>query len=314
MRVASFPAGYMTTDQGSPGSSGDTEEQADSGEPTDSGESVDRGESADRAAPTDTGVRTDRADPVDRQDPIESEYDGVIGEIERAIRYPAEGDEFVKTILIGGLLSLFSVLIVPLFLLAGYVVHVLDRTADGDETPPTFDEWGELAVTGIKAVVIGFAYTLVPAIVGGLIVLVGIVGIGAGGDGALAGLGVLGILVGGFVWFALAIVVAYLLPAAVANFAQERSIGSGFDVARLKTIWLSRSYAIAWGTMVLVLVIGGFVAAILNVVPVLGTIVGAFVGFHFGIAAYSVIGRSWHEFPVDGGVEQETTVSSVAGR
>ncbi|WP_459820774.1 DUF4013 domain-containing protein [Halorubrum luteum] len=304
----------MTTDQGSPGSSGDTEEQADSGEPTDSGESVDRGESADRAAPTDTGVRTDRADPVDRQDPIESEYDGVIGEIERAIRYPAEGDEFVKTILIGGLLSLFSVLIVPLFLLAGYVVHVLDRTADGDETPPTFDEWGELAVTGIKAVVIGFAYTLVPAIVGGLIVLVGIVGIGAGGDGALAGLGVLGILVGGFVWFALAIVVAYLLPAAVANFAQERSIGSGFDVARLKTIWLSRSYAIAWGTMVLVLVIGGFVAAILNVVPVLGTIVGAFVGFHFGIAAYSVIGRSWHEFPVDGGVEQETTVSSVAGR
>ena len=308
MRVASFPAGYMTTDQGSPGSSGDTEEQADSGEPTDSGES------ADREAPTDTGVRTDRADPVDRQDPIESEYDGVIGEIERAIRYPAEGDEFVKTILIGGLLSLFSVLIVPLFLLAGYVVHVLDRTADGDETPPTFDEWGELAVTGIKAVVIGFAYTLVPAIVGGLIVLVGIVGIGAGGDGALAGLGVLGILVGGFVWFALAIVVAYLLPAAVANFAQERSIGSGFDVARLKTIWLSRSYAIAWGTMVLVLVIGGFVAAILNVVPVLGTIVGAFVGFHFGVAAYSVIGRSWHEFPVGGGVERETTVSSVAGR
>lgn len=41
------------------------------------------------------------------------------------------------------------------------------------------------------------------------------------------------------------------------------------------------------------LLIGGLVTAVLNVVPVLGTIAGAFVGFYFAVAAYSVIGHTW---------------------
>lgn len=234
---------------------------------------------------------------------IGSEHDGLIGEIESAVRYPAESDDVVKTVLIGGLLTIFGFLLVPLFVLAGYLVRVFDRTAAGDEVPPTFDDFGEMTVTGVKAAVIALVYGFVPLLVGGGVVLVGIVGIGAGGDGLLGGLGVLGVLVGGMAWFVLALLVAYLLPAALANFARTRSVGSGFDFGTLKPIWTSRSYALAWGTTLVVLLIGGVVAGVLNVVPILGTIAGAFVGFYFSVAAYSVIGRSWDGFPVDGRVD-----------
>jgi len=160
-----------------------------------------------------------------------------------------------------------------------------------------------MTVTGIKAAVIGIAYGFIPLLVGVGGVLVGIVGIGVGGDGALGGLGVIGILLGGILSFALALLVGYLLPAALANFARTRSIGSGFDVGTLKPIWTSRSYAVAWVAMFAVLLIGGLVAAVLNVVPILGTIAGAFVGFYFSVAAYSVIGRSWPSFSSVGEIE-----------
>ncbi|MDZ5810164.1 DUF4013 domain-containing protein [Halorubrum sp. AD140] len=203
----------------------------------------------------------------------------------------------MKIVLIGGLLTVFGFLIVPLFVLAGYLVRVFEHTAAGDEGPPAFDEFGELAVTGAKAAVIGIAYGFIPLLVGGAGVLVGILGIGVGGDGALSGLGALTVLIAGLVWFALALLVGYLLPAALANFAQTRSIGSGFDVGTLKPIWTSRSYAVAWAIMFAVLLIGGFVAGVLNAVPILGTVAGAFVGFYFSVAAYSVIGRLWGSFP-----------------
>lgn len=135
-----------------------------------------------------------------------------------------------------------------MFILAGYFIRVLNRTAGGDEVPPVFDEWGELAVTGLQAVLIGVAYALVPTILGGGVVAIGI---GLSGDGSLDGLGVAAVLVGGLLWTLLSFVVAYLLPAALVNFARTRSLGAGFAFGTLKPIWLSRSYAVAWGTMLL---------------------------------------------------------------
>jgi len=180
------------------------------------------------------------------------------------------------------------------FILAGYFIRVLNRTG-GDEVPPVFDEWGELAVTGLQAVLIGVAYALVPTILGGGVVAIGI---GLSGDGSLDGLGVAAVLVGGLLWTLLSFVVAYLLPAALVNFARTRSLGAGFAFGTLKPIWLSRSYAVAWGTMLLVALLGGIVAGVLNVVPILGQIAGVFVGFYAAVAAYSVIGRAWEDLPV----------------
>jgi len=113
------------------------------------------------------------------------------------------------------------------------------------------------SVTGLQAVLIGVAYALVPTILGGGVVAIGI---GLSGDGSLDGLGVAAVLVGGLLWTLLSFVVAYLLPAALVNFARTRSLGAGFAFGTLKPIWLSRSYAVAWGTMLLVALLGGIVA------------------------------------------------------
>jgi len=77
----------------------------------------------DRTEPTTT--RTERA--------------GIAGDVEAALRYPAGGDDPVRTVGIGGVLSLLSVLIVPLVLLAGDVVRVLGHAMAGDDRPPAFD-------------------------------------------------------------------------------------------------------------------------------------------------------------------------------
>lgn len=230
---------------------------------------------------------------TDRRVASHDERSGVIAGVQEAIRYPAQSDDAVRTVAIGGLLVLFGFLVVPLLAVGGYAVRVLDRTASGDDAPPTFDEWGELIVTGLKAFVIGFAYMLLPTIVGGGVFLVGVLGVGVSGDGAIAGLGLLGAMLGGLLWFALSLLVAYLVPAALANFAETRRLGAGFDLETLRPVWFSRTYALGWVTTFLVLLIGGLVSAVLNVVPVLGAIAGAFVGFYFAVAAYSVIGHTW---------------------
>jgi hypothetical protein len=104
-------------------------------------------------------------------------------------------------------------------------------------------------------------------------------------------------VLGGLVWLALSVFVAYLLPAALANFAETRSMSAAFDVGALKPVWFSRTYAVGWVTMMLVALIGGIVIAVLNIVPLLGTVAAAFVGFYVGVAAYAVLGRTWTAVP-----------------
>ncbi len=214
--------------------------------------------------------------------------------ISEAVRYLKESDDAVRTVLIGGVLTLFAFLIVPLFAVAGYLVRVLDRTARGDEEPPVFDDWGALITEGAKASAIAFAYALVPTVVlvaflasGGLL--------GATGSDALGALGGLAALVGGLLWLALSLLVAYAVPAALANFAETRRIGAGFELSTMRRVLADKTYATGWLTAVAILVGGGVVSSLLSVVPLLGFVAGAFVGFYAGVTAYYVIGRTWGE-------------------
>lgn len=214
--------------------------------------------------------------------------------ISEAIRYLNESDDAVTTVLLGGVLTLFAFLLVPLFAVAGYLVRVLDRTANGDDEAPRFDDWGELIVDGAKASVIAFVYALVPTIVllaflvsGGLL--------GASGSDVLGAIGGIGVFVGLLVWLALTLLVAYAVPAALANFAETRHIGAGFEPATMRRVLVDRTYATGWLTAFAIIVVGGVVSSLLNVVPLLGFIASAFVGFYVAVAAYYVIGHTWGE-------------------
>jgi hypothetical protein len=210
-----------------------------------------------------------------------------------ALEYPRRSEKVLETVLIGGVLTLLSFLLVPLVFLAGYLIRVLDRTAHGDEEPPVFDDWRELGVDGLKALAVGIVYGLVPAVVVGVLVLIS--GLGFMGGDAMATLGFLGLLVSFLAGIVLTLAVAYLAPAALANVAEHRTIGAGFDLAELKPVWTSATYATGWLWALAVIFVGIVVAGVIGMVPVLGQIAGAFVGFYAGVAAYSIIGRTWGE-------------------
>jgi hypothetical protein len=161
-------------------------------------------------------------------------------------------DEAVTTVVIGGLCTFLSFLIVPQVVVLGYVVRVL--RADDDDRPPAFDRLGSLLVDGTKAYVIWLAWMIVPLAVD--------VGLNGGNlepgeaTGWLLGWvlapGVVSIAIdfgverAGFLeWYrswepyVVLLLVLYVLPGALANFAARGTLRAGFfdDGLKRKVDW-----------------------------------------------------------------------------
>lgn len=209
--------------------------------------------------------------------------------LSESLTYLKDSDDALKTSIIGGLCLLFGFLLLPLFLVWGYVVRVLDRTSRGDDEAPGFEDWGDLTVDGAKAVAILLAYSLVPAFLGG--VLFGGVWLATGGTPG--SIGAIGFVLAGALTLAAFVAAAYVSPAAIANFASDRRLGAGFDVDDLRPVLATGTYATGWLLAFGIVVVGSFVSGILNAVPFVGTVLGAIVAFYALVAAYSVIGHTW---------------------
>ena len=198
--------------------------------------------------------------------------------LDEAVRYPTRSDSWIKTVLIGGILIFFGFLLVPLFLVYGYIVRSIGAVLADDPSPPEFDEWGELFVDGALAWIISIVYLLVPLLVAGFTVGGSIAAVATGSEiGAAAGAG--GLLVGLTISTILSLAFGYLAVVAIVNFARERQFGAAFDLDVIKTVALDRDYAIAWLVSVGVFLIAGVVSSI----PFVGWIITPFVSFYAAI-------------------------------
>ena len=83
--------------------------------------------------------------------------------ISDSLRYPSS--DWIK-VLILGVLFIISFLIIPLFLAMGYMFRVIKASLAGVEELPTFDEWGEMFVDGIKLFLVYLIYSLPAIIIG----------------------------------------------------------------------------------------------------------------------------------------------------
>ena len=81
--------------------------------------------------------------------------------ISDSIKYPSRD---WKKVIILGLLFVISFLIIPLFLLYGYLFRVIKASLAGVEELPDFEEWGEMLIDGIKLFFVYIIY-LLPAII-----------------------------------------------------------------------------------------------------------------------------------------------------
>jgi hypothetical protein len=207
-----------------------------------------------------------------------------------ALSFPRQSDDWLPTLLIGGVLSILGFLIVPIFIVQGYYVRVLRAVARGDDTVPSFTDWGDLIVDGVKLFVIILVYGLllvVPVLV--ILTVAGVGGYAAGGGvgAALAG-GVA--IIGGLVVLALALVVAYITPAAAANFAVEGRFGAAFDFSTVFGAAFTSDYAMAWLLALVVGIVGGLVGGALTFL-----IVGIFVLFYVQVSTFYLFGRGFAE-------------------
>lgn len=207
-------------------------------------------------------------------------------DIETAVMYPMESEDWVKTILIGGILSLLSFLIIPAILLYGYIIQLIRARFEGQSEPLAFDDWGSLFTDGIQAVAIGIIYLLIPAIVGFVTVGGSLLAIATGTrTGAATGLG--GLVVGFGITTVLSLVFGYIAVAALLNFADKGEFSAGFDFGIIKSLVLSSDYAIAWVAAIAVFFIASVISGVLNAIPLLGAIVSAFIFFYAQmVAAY----------------------------
>lgn len=201
---------------------------------------------------------------------------GLLDMFSEALEYPLEGDDYTP-LLIGSVLAFFSWLVIPAIILNGYYLSVIRTSYDGQRSPPQFEEWGDLFLTGLVGAIISIVYVFIPTVVFvAIFVLTGGAGVLLGGDAGLASfLG--GILIALLVSGVLYLVVWYVLPAALANYARTDSIAAAFSPGQLKTILLNGDYAKAWAIALVIGLLGGvvmgFVNGLFGIVPILGNLV-----------------------------------------
>jgi hypothetical protein len=218
--------------------------------------------------------------------------------ISSSLDYLRDSDNVVMTVFIGGLLLLTSPLIVPSILVLGYVSRVLRQTADGDDMPPEFDDWGDLFSEGLKGFVVTLVYSLLPVMVFALAVVFGVgaavLGSGGGANGALGGLlgGTVALLLA-VAAFVVSIAGVYVTPAALAAVADSGRVGDGFAFGTLWTVVSKPAYATGWLSAAAVVLGGALVVGVLSIVPIIGTIAGLFIQFYALVAAVAIIGWTW---------------------
>lgn len=222
--------------------------------------------------------------------------------IEDALRYPTTAEDSTETILLGGVFALLSWLVVPMLLVYGYVVLVIretalaegggnDETVGPPETPPSFDEWGELLVDGLKVLVVGLVYAVVPSIlflVGVFALLVPVLATdGSGGAGALFVFGVLALML---VMTLLQLALLYVLPAAVAAMAMTDRLGAAFSFGTVRQIATSEGYLTGWAVALAVQILGNIVA-VAAMATFVGIVLLPFISFYVYVAGGYAIGR-----------------------
>ena len=193
--------------------------------------------------------------------------------IEEALRYQTEGDDWVKRIAIGGGLLLFSIFLIPVFTVLGYLLEVVRNALRGDvEQPPKWGDYDlvDLTINGLKAFVILFVYSFVVSIISWVPLTL----LGAIGDALDIGLFA---LLGTLVYLTLSLVgglaVAVITPVALSNFVLKEEISAGFDINVMKNIIPEIAMLRAVGIGIVIYLITAIASGVVSILVITALIV-----------------------------------------
>jgi len=208
-----------------------------------------------------------------------------IGEIiSDSISYPSQD---WKKVIILGILTIISILVIPVFLVMGYFFRILKSSIAGFDELPDFDEWGEMFIDGLKIFVVQFVYLLIPLIVIFIGAWASIASISVTEAGNLTNPTLAFGLIGGtaIIGIILAILFELIGSIAVANMAlNDSEFGAAFRFSEI----LEKISMIGWGkyivwyiVMIIVTFIGGIIASVLQVIPFIGMIIALLVVYPY---------------------------------
>ena len=216
-----------------------------------------------------------------------------------ALRFPLAGDDGVRSIIIGGILSFLSFLIIPIFPVLGYYLRAAEAGATGSEVAPPFDDWDELLIDGLKVLVVGIAYFLIPlAMFVGTTVAVGVSAFAVRQGGGPPTAAMTGVGVVGGVLFLLAVVLSlvatYVFPAGLVALARDGDIAAAFDTSRVFGAAFSADYFVAGLLAIILSLVAGILTFVLTAVTFgLFALLGVFVQFYVQVAFFYLFGRGY---------------------
>lgn len=151
-----------------------------------------------------------------------------------ALKYPLK--DFKKVVILG-ILTILSSLLIPGFLVLGYFFKVIKSSNDSSELPD-FNEWITMFIDGLKVFTVLFIYSILPAILilmGMWVALLPMLTVP--GEGSLlnphtsislvSGIALIGIL--------LQIMISFIIPIALVNMAFKNDLSAAF---RLKEVYV----------------------------------------------------------------------------
>ncbi|AEG19091.1 hypothetical protein MSWAN_2083 [Methanobacterium paludis] len=182
-----------------------------------------------------------------------------VGEISsNALKYSLSN---FKKVLILGILTITSFLIIPGFLVLGYLFKILKESLNGFDNLPEFNEWSKMFIDGLKVFFVILVYSIIPAALIGvgmrnsILPLINTQGTGpliqsTLSFGILSGLTIIGILLG--------ILVSFVIAVALANMACQNKLDAAFRFGEIfkrigKIGWVD--YIIWYIVMILVAII-----------------------------------------------------------
>ena len=215
-----------------------------------------------------------------------------------SLGYPSKN---LKRVVVLGISLLFSILIIPIFILFGYGLRVLRKSVEGETEPPAFDELGAMIVDGLKYLVAVIGYFLIPGILMGIGITSAIAS-GISYDMMGGGASVIALLTGSGLFllgFLLAIVISVIANMGIANMAHTGKLGAAFRFGEILRIIGS----IGWGRYIIWYIVLFVIAMLFSVagmlvqfIPILGSLAYILVIAPYAfIFQYRAIGLIYRE-------------------
>lgn len=193
----------------------------------------------------------------------------------KAFTYPFEDQNWAQKILIPALIGIIP--IIGQIFLIGWMIAIIRRVISHDPNPLPELDFGKMLGDGFKGFVVGFVYAL-PIIILEAPIIIAPALVSSADENAAAGVITIISLVCGCLIFLYAVLLAFLLPAALTNEAAKDDMSAAFNFSQV--FGLLKAAPAAW----LFVFLGAILSSIIASLGLVACFIGMFFTYAYAMA------------------------------